>query len=151
VLSNDSAGAGDSLIVKDVTGSGSATAVAASGTTNIAGSYGTLTIAANGSYSYAVDQTNATVQALNVSSTGLIEVFRGQADIGLTRIERVVDECRKSGSLSEKLMTILTEAGRGDAVSRITAEDCFIPLGPAAELVLPSKASIIEAARAAVA
>ena len=63
----------------------------------------------------------------------------------------IVDECRRSGSLSEKLMTILTEAGRGDAVSRITAEDCFIPLGPAAELVLPSKASIIEAARAAVA
>ena len=63
----------------------------------------------------------------------------------------IVDECRKSGSLSEKLMTILTEAGRGDFVSRITAEDCFIPLGPAAELVLPSKASILEAARAAVA
>ena len=63
----------------------------------------------------------------------------------------IVDECRRSGSLSEKLMTILTQAGRGDAVSRITAEDCFIPLGPAAELVLPSKASIIEAARAAVA
>lgn len=63
----------------------------------------------------------------------------------------IVDESRRSGSLSEKLMTILTEAGRGDAVSRITAEDCFIPLGPAAELVLPSKASIIEAARAAVA
>lgn len=63
----------------------------------------------------------------------------------------IVDECRKSGSLSEKLMTILTEAGRGDAISRITAEDCFIPLGPAAELVLPSKASILDAARAAVA
>ncbi len=63
----------------------------------------------------------------------------------------IVDESRRSGSLSEKLMTILTEAGRGDVVSRITAEDCFIPLGPAAELVLPSKASIIEAANAAVA
>lgn len=63
----------------------------------------------------------------------------------------IVDESRRSGSLSEKLMTILTEAGRGDAVSRITAEDCFIPLGPAAELVLPSKASIIDAAKAAVA
>ncbi len=63
----------------------------------------------------------------------------------------IVDESRRSGSLSEKLMTILTEAGRGDAVSRITAEDCFIPLGPAAELVLPSKMSIIEAAKAAVA
>jgi len=63
----------------------------------------------------------------------------------------IVDESRRTGSLSEKLMTILTEAGRGDAVTRITAEDCFIPLGPAAELVLPSKASIIEAAKAAVA
>ena len=63
----------------------------------------------------------------------------------------IVDESRRSGSLSEKLITILTEAGRGDVVSRITAEDCFIPLGPAAELVLPSKASIIEAAKAAVA
>lgn len=63
----------------------------------------------------------------------------------------IVDESRRTGSLSEKLMTILTEAGRGDSVCRITAEDCFIPLGPAAELVLPSKASIIEAAKAAVA
>ncbi len=62
----------------------------------------------------------------------------------------IVDESRRSGSLSEKLMTLLTEAERGDAVSRITAEDCFIPLGPAAELVLPSKASIIDAAKAAV-
>jgi 2-oxoisovalerate dehydrogenase E1 component len=63
----------------------------------------------------------------------------------------IVDESRRSGSPSEKLTTILTEAGRGDAVSRITAEDCFIPLGPAAELVLPSRTSIIEAAKAAVA
>lgn len=63
----------------------------------------------------------------------------------------IVDESRRSGSLSEKLMTILTEAGRGNAISRITADDCFIPLGPAAELVLPSKTSIIEAAKAAVA
>jgi 2-oxoisovalerate dehydrogenase E1 component len=63
----------------------------------------------------------------------------------------IVDESRRTGSLSEKLMTILAEAGRGDMVSRITAEDCFIPLGPAAELVLPSKASIIEAAKAVVA
>ncbi len=62
----------------------------------------------------------------------------------------IVDESRRSGSLSEKLMAILVEAGRADAVSRITAEDCFIPLGPAAELVLPSKASIIAAAKAAV-
>ncbi len=61
----------------------------------------------------------------------------------------IIDEARRSGSLSEKLMTTFAEAGRGDVVSRITAEDCFIPLGPAAELVLPSKLSIIAAALAA--
>jgi 2-oxoisovalerate dehydrogenase E1 component len=63
----------------------------------------------------------------------------------------IVDESRRSGSLSEKLMTIFTEAGRGNDISRITAEDCFIPLGPAAELLLPSKESIIEAALTAMA
>ena len=62
----------------------------------------------------------------------------------------IVDECRRAGSPSEKLMTILTEAGRGNDVSRLTADDCFIALGPAAELTLPSKASIIEAALKAV-
>ncbi len=62
----------------------------------------------------------------------------------------IVDEARCSGSLSEKLMTIFAEAGRGNDASRITADDCFIPLGPAAELVLPSKLSIIEAALEAV-
>ncbi len=31
--------------------------------------------------------------------------------------------------------------------TRITADDCFIALGPAAELTLPSKESIIDAAR----
>ncbi len=58
----------------------------------------------------------------------------------------VVDECRRAGSPSEKLVTILAEAGRGNDTSRLTADDCFIALGPAAELTLPSKASIIEAA-----
>jgi 2-oxoisovalerate dehydrogenase E1 component len=58
----------------------------------------------------------------------------------------IVDECRRAGSPSEKLMTILAEAGRGNDTSRLTADDCFIALGPAAELTLPSTASIIEAA-----
>jgi 2-oxoisovalerate dehydrogenase E1 component len=62
----------------------------------------------------------------------------------------IVDESRRAGSMSEKLMALLVEAGRGNDISRITAEDCFISLGPAAELTLPSRASIIEAALAAV-
>jgi 2-oxoisovalerate dehydrogenase E1 component len=63
----------------------------------------------------------------------------------------IVDECRRAGSPSEKLMTILAEAGRGNDTSRLTADDCFIALGPAAELTLPSKESIVEAAMKAVA
>jgi 2-oxoisovalerate dehydrogenase E1 component len=58
----------------------------------------------------------------------------------------IVDESRRAGSASEKLMAVLAEAGRGNDTSRLTADDCFIALGPAAELTLPSKASIIEAA-----
>jgi 2-oxoisovalerate dehydrogenase E1 component len=58
----------------------------------------------------------------------------------------IVDECRRAGSPSEKLMAILAEAERGNDVHRLTADDCFIALGPAAELTLPSKDSIIEAA-----
>jgi 2-oxoisovalerate dehydrogenase E1 component len=62
----------------------------------------------------------------------------------------IVDECRRGGSPSEKLMAILAEAGRGNDCSRLTADDCFIALGPAAELTLPSKALIIKAALSAV-
>ena len=62
----------------------------------------------------------------------------------------IVDECRRAGSPSEKLMTILAEAGRGNDACRLTADDCFIALGPAAELTLPSRALIIEAALKAV-
>ncbi|MFO7647109.1 dehydrogenase E1 component subunit alpha/beta [Halomonas campaniensis] len=60
----------------------------------------------------------------------------------------VVDECRRSGSLSEALVTGLVERGMaGERLARLTAEDSFIPLGPAATLTLPSVATILEAAR----
>lgn len=62
----------------------------------------------------------------------------------------VVDECRRAGGIAEKLMTLLAEAGRGNDCNRLTADDCFIALGPAAELTLPSKDSIITAALRAV-
>lgn len=58
----------------------------------------------------------------------------------------IVDECRRTGSQSESLMTLFTEAGRRH-VSRITAEDCFIATGPAYAATLPSKDGIIAAAR----
>ena len=63
----------------------------------------------------------------------------------------VVDECRLTGSQSEGLMTLLAEHAPGLMVSRITAQDSFIPLGRAATVTLPSRDGIVAAALAAVA
>lgn len=58
----------------------------------------------------------------------------------------IVDEGRRTGSVSEAIMALLMERGPDSlSVSRITGEDCFIPLGTAWEYVLPSKNSIIAA------
>mgnify|MGYP002621174894 CR=1 FL=1 len=56
----------------------------------------------------------------------------------------IVDECRRSGSVSEELVTGLVERGvAGERLSRLTAEDSFIALGPAATLTLPSRVQIL--------
>ena len=58
----------------------------------------------------------------------------------------IVDEGRRSGSISEALRTLLLEAGVTAPVTRLTGADSFIPLGDAARLVLPGKDEIIAAA-----
>src|SRR5690349_8174251 len=59
----------------------------------------------------------------------------------------IVDECRRSGSLSEELVTALVERGwPSDKLARLTAEDSFIPLGVASTVTMPSKDQIVEAA-----
>ncbi|WP_299237041.1 alpha-ketoacid dehydrogenase subunit alpha/beta [uncultured Halomonas sp.] len=61
----------------------------------------------------------------------------------------IVDECRRTGSVSEELMTALVERGLpGERLSRLTAEDSFIPLARAATVTLPSVEGIVEHARA---
>ena len=59
----------------------------------------------------------------------------------------IVDECRKSGSLSEELMAQLLEAGIKAPVARVTGHDSFIPLGNAAYEVMPSVDDIVAAAK----
>jgi 2-oxoisovalerate dehydrogenase E1 component len=70
---------------------------------------------------------------------GLLEATRDCAQV------LVVDECRRSGNVSEELMALFAEAGRRAA--RITAEDSFIATGPAYAATLPSAAGIARAAR----
>jgi 2-oxoisovalerate dehydrogenase E1 component len=63
----------------------------------------------------------------------------------------IVDECRKTGSLSESLVAMMVEKmpeqfGRLPKIRVVAAHDCFITLGVAAAAGLPSKDEIIQAA-----
>ncbi len=69
-----------------------------------------------------------------------------QATRGIERV-LIVDECRRTGSQSEALVTAFVEnANPLPRLRRVSAEDSFIPLGEAARLVLPSRDDIVRAA-----
>jgi 2-oxoisovalerate dehydrogenase E1 component len=59
----------------------------------------------------------------------------------------VADETRRSGGVSEGVITALSDAGFDGPVTRVTSEDSFIPLGGAARTVLLSQQAIETAAR----
>lgn len=60
----------------------------------------------------------------------------------------VVDEGRRTGAISEEIVTAIVETcGPGINIRRVVGEDSYIPLGAAAQHVLPSEAQIIAAAR----
>jgi 2-oxoisovalerate dehydrogenase E1 component len=60
----------------------------------------------------------------------------------------VVDETRRTGGVSEGIVATLLDAGYSGQLRRVTSKDSFIPLGPAADLVLLGEDEIIAAARA---
>jgi len=61
----------------------------------------------------------------------------------------VVDETRRSGGVAEGLMALLAERTKA-SLARLTAEDSFIPTGKAYAATMPSRDSIVAAARALV-
>lgn len=66
---------------------------------------------------------------------------------GVTRV-LIVDEGRRSGSISEALMAWFMEQRELDIdVKRMTGEDCFIPLGEAWKYLLPSRDAIVDVVR----
>lgn len=60
----------------------------------------------------------------------------------------VVDECRRTGGLSEAVYTALVDAQAGVRMARVAGEDVYIPLGGAANLVLIQEPDILAAALA---
>ena len=59
----------------------------------------------------------------------------------------VADETRRTGGISETVITTLVDAGFTGRIARVASEDSFVPLGDAAETVLLSQAGIEDAAR----
>jgi 2-oxoisovalerate dehydrogenase E1 component len=60
----------------------------------------------------------------------------------------IVDEGRRSGGISEAIIAGLVERGLGAlGMNRVVGEDTYIPLGPAANFVLPTEDAIVSAAR----
>ncbi len=80
VITNDTAG-GDTLTVTQITSGSKGTTASVTGSTNVLGQYGTLTIGTDGVYSYAVDNSHTTVDALlsgNVSETFTYTISDGK-------------------------------------------------------------------------
>ncbi len=59
----------------------------------------------------------------------------------------VVDECRRTGGVSEAVYTALIDAGVAAKMARVAGHDVYIPLGGAANLVLVQQADIVAAAK----
>ena len=59
----------------------------------------------------------------------------------------VVDETRRAGGVGEGVVTELVENGYDGRIARVAAQDSFVPLGPAANLVLVQEEDIDRAAR----
>jgi 2-oxoisovalerate dehydrogenase E1 component len=58
----------------------------------------------------------------------------------------IVDETRRTGGVSEGVVTALVDAGYRGVISRVTSEDSFVPLGRAADAVLLDEPTIEKAA-----
>jgi 2-oxoisovalerate dehydrogenase E1 component len=59
----------------------------------------------------------------------------------------VADETRRTGGVSESVITTLVDAGFTGRIARVASQDSFLPLGDATGAVLLSEAAIEDAAR----
>jgi 2-oxoisovalerate dehydrogenase E1 component len=72
------------------------------------------------------------------------DVLRAAAATGTVL---VADETRRTGGMSETVITTLVDAGFTGRIARVASQDSFVPLGDAADSVLLSETGIEDAAR----
>ncbi|TXI59724.1 MAG: DUF4347 domain-containing protein, partial [Limnohabitans sp.] len=89
-------------------GFGTDAGAASSNVFTLQGTYGTLTMNVDGSYSYAIDQSNADVQALTVNSAGLTETFNYTVTDGSGRVN---DDTTSISTNSIGVLTISISGG----------------------------------------
>ena len=60
----------------------------------------------------------------------------------------VADECRRTGGgIAAELVAHLAEGGYGGRLASVCSADTYVPLGPAADIVLLSEDDIVRRAR----
>ncbi|MCA8923273.1 MAG: MFS transporter [Planctomycetes bacterium] len=59
----------------------------------------------------------------------------------------VVDECRRAGALGESVLAGVALAAPGTRMELVAGVDCYIPLGPPMQLMLPQEADVVAAAQ----
>jgi 2-oxoisovalerate dehydrogenase E1 component len=87
------------------------------------------------------------VKAIDLRWIAPIEIKKLVEEIGASQNILVVEECRKTGSLSEYLVSSLVENMPSlPKIKVVAADDCFIPLGKASAAGLPKKEEILNGA-----
>ncbi|MCA9206059.1 MAG: VCBS domain-containing protein, partial [Planctomycetales bacterium] len=129
VLTNDTdVDAGDTMAVVGVVAGPAASAVGSVGT-GVTGAYGSLTINSDGSYTYTVDNNNATVQALRNSSQTLTDNFTYTMSDALNAISTAEITITIEGAndnphdLTSGPLTIDENAANITVVGTVTASD----------------------------
>jgi 2-oxoisovalerate dehydrogenase E1 component len=90
---------------------------------------------------------NHKIKVIDLRWLSEVRVANLVAEIGACKNVLIVDECRKTGSMSEFLVSALVEQmPELPKIKVVAADDCFIPLGKAAAAGLPKKEEILKAA-----
>ena len=122
VLTNDTdVDAGDTKTVSGVVAGTSASGSGSVGA-GVAGTYGTINIATDGTYTYTVDNSNAAVQALRLSSQTLADTF--------------TYTMRDTAGLTSTTQITVTIQGANDAPSDVVATKYLSSLTPSANVNL---------------
>jgi VCBS repeat-containing protein len=133
VLTNDTdADAGDTKTVSGVA-AGVVGSASTNVGTNVSGTYGTINIASNGSYTYTVNNSNSAVQALYNTSNTLTDVFTYtmRDTLGLTSTTQVTVTIQGANDTPSDIsgtLSVSENAANGTSVGTLTGSDVDAPV-----------------------